>query len=501
MTLISRVLGFVRDQIIAGVFGASVASDAFFVAFKIPNFFRRLFAEGAFAQAFVPVFTRYRDGEDPRRIAGLVDALFGLMAVAVLATVVVGVLAAPVLVRLFAPGFMQQLAHYGLAVALLRLTFPYLFFISLTALFGSVLNTYGRFSVPAVTPALLNIAMIAAALLLAPRLDQPVMALAYGVLAGGVLQLALQFGAVLKIGLKPVPRLAFQHPGVRRILTLMAPALFGVSVGQINLLIDTLMASFLQTGSISWLYYSDRLVEFPLGLFGVALGTVILPHLARHHADGPTAHFSATLDWALRLVVLVTLPASVGLAVLAVPLVSTLFQYGTLTPHDVTMAARSLIAYASGLTGFMMIKILAPGFYARQDLRTPVKAATIAMLVNLVLNVALMFPLAHAGLALATSLSAGLNAALLLCALYRDGSYRPAAGWSRFLLQVLGATIVMAGVVWLAAGDTGAWLVRQAVDRALRLGLVLAAGGLAYGAALWGLGLRFERMAQPAGQV
>ena len=490
MTLISRVLGFVRDVVIARIFGAGIAADAFFVAFKIPNLFRRLFGEGAFSQAFVPVLTEYKTAGDQDEVVDLVGATAGVLTLILFFVVVLGVLGAPIFIAVFAPGFTVDAEKWELATLLLRITFPYLLFISVTALFGSLLNTYGRFALPALTPALLNIALIGAALVLAPRLEQPVVALAIGVFIGGILQFAVQFGAIMRLGVLRRVRVNFAHPGVRKILRLMGPALFGVSVGQINLMIDTLIASFLTVGSISWLYYSDRLMEFPLGVFGIALATVVLPSLSKQHADGDPETFSATLDWALRLVLIIGLPASLALAILAEPMLSTLFQYGALTEHDVTMAGRSLVAYSTGLTAFILVKVLAPGFYAKQDTRTPVRIGIIAMCTNIVLNLALVVPLAHGGLALATSLSAFLNAGLLLKALLANGSYRPRGGWTAYTLKVIAAAAIMCLVLLFMTVEQDLWTAEHAPGRALMLAQLIAAGAASYFVALFAFGVR-----------
>ena len=495
MTLISRILGFVRDVVIARLFGASLAADAFFIAFKIPNLFRRLFAEGAFSQAFVPVLAEFREADGDPAVSRLINATSGTLAVVLFIVVAVGVIAAPLLITVFAPGFLQETAKLDLATALLRLTFPYLLFISLTALAGAVLNTYGRFAIPAVTPALLNLALIGAALVLAPRLEQPVMALAVGVLVGGIAQLALQIVALWRLGFVPKPKVAFANAGVKKILRLMGPAMFGVSVAQINLMLDTLIASFLQTGSISWLYYSDRLVEFPLGIFGIALATVILPTLSARFSEGSSHSFSATLDWALRWVFLVGFPAAVGLAVLAAPMLSTLFQYGALAERDVIMASRSLVAYSGGLMGFIFIKVLAPGFFARQDTRTPVRIGIIAMSANMVMNLIFVFPLAHAGLALATTLSAYINAALLFAALRREGIYRSDTAWRPYLLRVVLAGGVMGLVLWWGTDPVSVWSAWDAWTRAGQLAMWVACGVAIYFSALWLSGLRPRDMA------
>ena len=496
MTLISRVMGFVRDVIIAKIFGASAAADVFFVAFKIPNLFRRLFAEGAFAQAFVPVLAEYREKHGEDAVGALIGAAGGTLGLVLMVVTALGVLAAPALIMVFAPGFIDEPDKAGLAADLLRLTFPYLGFISLTALAGSVLNTYGRFAVPAFTPVLLNVALISAALWLAPQLERPVMALAMGVLAGGVAQLLLQWAALVGLKLPIRPKVSFNHPGVRQILRLMGPAMFGVSVAQINLMLDTIIASFLETGSISWLYYSDRLIEFPLGVFGIALATVVLPTLSSQFSKNDGDEFAHTLNWALRWVFLIGLPAAVALALLAGPMLASLFGYGAMGERDVAMASRSLVAYSGGLLAFILIKVLAPGYFARQDTRTPVRIGIIAMVTNMVLNVLLVFPLAHAGLALATTLSACLNAGFLWRGLYQDGVYRAQTGWPVFLLRVALALMVMSGLlIWLVPVDVGLWLTWSMPERAIHLGGAVLGGAAVYFLTLAVCGLRPRHMA------
>jgi putative peptidoglycan lipid II flippase len=496
MTLISRVLGLVRDATIAAIFGASAATDAFFVAFKIPNLFRRLFAEGAFSQAFVPVLAAYKATASPDEVRRLLDVVFSRLALVLLGLTAAGILAAPVVISVFAPGFVGDPARFDLSVELLRLTFPYLLFIALTALLSGLLNTYGRFALPAVTPALLNLSFIGCTLWLAPHLAQPVHALGAAVLVGGALQLSLQVVAAWRMGF--LPRFTRRrHEGVRRILGLMVPALFGVSVAQINFLVDTLVASFMQQGSISWLYYADRLMEFPLGLFGIALGTVILPRLSEHHARNEHDHFSGTLDWALRAVFTLTIPSAVGLALLAGPILATLFQYGEFSERDVLMSARGLMAYSAGLTGFIMVKVLAPGYYARQDTRTPVKIGVIAMLTNAVLCVALGFSLSHAGLALATSVAAFVNAGLLLRGLLTNGVYRPGPGWGLFSARVVAACIAMGAYLAWAADDLPIWTGMTTLQRALELSALIGTALVIYVAVLWLLGLRPSHLVQP----
>ncbi|PCH60712.1 MAG: murein biosynthesis integral membrane protein MurJ [Gammaproteobacteria bacterium] len=494
MTFLSRILGFVRDVIIARIFGASLVADAFFVAFKIPNFLRRLFAEGAFSLAFVPVFSEYktqREEADVKRLADGVAASLGLI---LLVVTVIGVIAAPVLVTIFAPGFIGNEGKFELAVDMLRITFPYIFFISLTAFAGSILNSYGRFAIPAFTPVLLNISLIFAAIVLAPHFDRPIMALAWGVFIAGAAQLLFQLPFLAQIRMLPRPRRGADAEGVSRIKKMMLPALFGSSVAQINLLLDTLIASFLVTGSISWLYYSDRLVEFPLGVFGVALATVILPRLSQQHTLASPQQFSQTLDWALRWVVIIALPSTMGLMLLAEPMLVTLFQYGAFNEHDVTMAGRSLLAYSLGLGAFIMIKILAAGFYSRHDMKTPVKIAVITMAVNMVMNIILVFPLAHAGLALATSLSAWLNAGWLLYLLRRDGIYQSRSGWQWLLLRTFMATLSMAVVLFFLVPALSDWVGKLWYERGIALSLWLLLGAGVYLASLFLFGLRWRHV-------
>lgn len=494
MTLLSRILGFIRDMVVARIFGAGVGTDAFFIAFKIPNFMRRLFAEGAFAQSFVPVLSEYKTQREHDEVKRLADDVAGTFGAILLLITIVGVLAAPVVIAVFAPGFLDKPEKYDLATEMLRFTFPYIFFISLTAFAGGILNTYGRFGVPAFTPVLLNLVLIGCAVWLAPQMDEPIKALAWGVFFAGLAQLLFQLPFLAKIKLLPRPRWNRNNEGVQKIKKLMIPAIFGSSVAQINLLLDTLIASFLVTGSITWLYFSDRLVEFPLGVFGIALATVILPNLSQQHAAASTEAFSKTLDWALRWVLVVGTPAMVGLFVLAGPMLTTLFQYDAFSQHDAEMASRSLMAYALGLQGFILVKVLSPGFFARQDTKTPVKVGVIAMVANMVMNVILVFPLAHAGLALATSLSAFLNAGLLYRILRREGVYTPEAGWMKLMLQVLIANIAMAALLWWGAGDLQQWFEWDGLQRSMQLLLWIAAGGAVYFLVLLLSGVRFRQL-------
>ena len=489
MTLISRVLGFVRDMVIAVAFGASGATDAFFVAFKIPNFLRRLFAEGAFATAFVPVLSEYRETRSREEVKDLVDHVAGTLMGVLLLITTVGVLAAPWLVLGLATGFAGDEDKVTLAGDMLRITFPYLLFIALTALAGGVLNSYGRFAVPAFTPVLLNLCLIGAALWLAPELENPIVGLAWGVFLAGAAQLSFQLPFLWRLGLLPRPRWGWRHSGVRKIIALMLPTLFGSSVAQINLLFDVWLASFLVEGSISWLYYSDRLMEFPLGVLAIAIATVILPQLSRDHA-GRTGAFSRVMDWALRLMWLVGLPAALGLFLLAGPLLSTLFQHGEFTPGAVEMSALSLMAYALGLPAFMAIKVLAPGYFARRDTKTPVRIGLYAMGANMVLNLILVWPLDHVGLALATTLSAYLNAALLYRGLRRSGVYVPGRDWRAVMLRMTAALAAMGVLLYWGTPALEWWVEEGAWSRLWTLSAWIAAGAGVYSLSLALTGLR-----------
>ncbi len=500
-TMLSRVLGLVRDVVIAWAFGAGRDTDAFFVAFRLPNFLRRLFAEGAFSQAFVPILGEYKSQRSHQEVRELTAHVAGTLGAVLLLVTAVGVLAAPLLVMLFAPGFLENQDKYTLTVQMVRIAFPYILFVSLTAFAAGLLNTYGRFGVPAFTPVLLNLALIAAALWLAPLMAEPVTALAWGVLIAGFAQLAFQLPFLKRLGLLTVPRFARAHEGVRRIVRLMMPAAFGASVAQINLLVDTLIASFLVTGSVSWLYYSDRMVEFPLGVFAIAIATVILPNLSRHHAEEAAESFSDTLDWAMRWVVVVATPSALGLVLLAGPVLTTLFQYGAFSPRDVHMASLSLMAYATGLIGFMFIKVLAPGYFARQDTRTPVRVGIIALVANLILNLALVVPLKHAGLALATSLAALLNAGLLYRGLYRDGVHRPRSGWPGFLAKIAFANVIMVLFLWYLRGEPSLWIEADTTLRVVRLSLTVIGGAAVYALCLVAVGIRPAHLRAPSGSL
>ena len=463
-TMLSRVMGLARDVVFARVIGAEAFADVFFVAFKIPNFFRRLFAEGAFAQAFVPILGEYREQGSQAAVRSLISRVSGTLGLTLLLFTLVIVLAAPAMAAIFAPKwFFNDPLKFTATAEMLRITFPYLMFISMTGVAGGILNSYDRFAVPAFTPILLNISLIAAALIAAPMFEQPAFALAWGVLIAGILQFIFQIPFLLRIHMLPAPKVDWHHPGVRKILKLMGPAIFGVSVSQINLLLDTMLATFLPTGSVSWLYYSDRLSELPLGVFGVAIATVILPNLSRHHAASSTQEYSETLDWALKMILLIAVPASAALVLLAEPILVTLFYYGdVMTLRDMSMATLSLRAYALGLIAFMLIKVLAPGFFARQDMRTPVRIGIIAMVTNMVLNILFVVPLhfywqiGHLGLAAATSVAAFLNAILLYVYLKRSGVYVASGHWVGFFCRLSVAVGVMLVVLVVVSGPLDA---------------------------------------------
>jgi putative peptidoglycan lipid II flippase len=484
LTLASRIAGLVRELLIASTFGASALTDAFNVAFRIPNLLRRLFAEGAFSQAFVPVLAGMRASDGDEATKTLVNQIATVLAWALSLTCVIGVAGAPLLVWGMASGLKQTPEGFESAVVMTRWMFPYIGFMSMVALSAGILNTWRRFAVPAATPVLLNMAMIAAAYWGAPWFKsmgiEPIFALAGGVMVGGMLQLGVQIPALLKIGMLPRIgwrwssfRSAWAHPGTRRVITLMLPALLGVSVAQISLLINTQIASHLVTGSVSWLTYADRLMEFPTALLGVALGVVLLPQLAGAKGAEDGERYSQLLDWGLRLVVLLAVPSAVALYTFSTPLVAVVFHNGAFTDVDVQQSSVALMSYGVGLLGLVAIKVLAPGFYARQDTRTPVKIAIVVLVLTQVMNAVFVPYLAHAGLALSISVGAMLNALLLLVGLIRGGAYQPSPGWLRFGLQVVVASALMAaGLVW-ASGHFD-WLGFKEHHRLMRVGLVSA---------------------------
>lgn len=492
MTLLSRITGLARESLKATLFGAGAAMDAFEVAFRLPNILRRMFAEGAFSQAFVPILSEYQRQRGPDATRDLVGRVGALLALVLLGVTVLGVLAAPWLVYLLASGFAATPGKVELTAQMIRIVFPYILFVSLVSLAGSVLNVYRRFAIPAFTPVLLNLSIIGAAIFLSRYFDPPILALAWGVAIGGVAQLAFQIAPLARIGMLPRPRLDFRDEGVRRILLLMGPAVIGVSAAQISALINTQLAALLGDGRISWITFADRLMEFPSALLGVALGTVLLPSLSKHYADDNPAEYSALLDWGLRLAFMLALPAALALWLLSVPLVTTLYQYGKFGIDDVWQTRAALLGYTVGLTGFILVKILAPGFYARQHMRTPVTIAFVTVLVSLTFAVILMWPLGHAGLTLATSLGACVNAGALFWFLRRGGHYRPAPGWWLFLGKVAVALVVLAGVLYWLTSPAAVWFAAGLAERAARLAGLVAAGAAAYFATLFALGFRLS---------
>ncbi|MHB1122325.1 MAG: murein biosynthesis integral membrane protein MurJ [Ramlibacter sp.] len=506
-TLASRITGLVRELLMAATFGASGLTDAFNVAFRIPNLFRRLFAEGAFSQAFVPALAHSREQDGEAATRRLIDSVATALAWALLVTCIAGVAGAPVLVWALASGFQKNPDSFNAAVLMTRWMFPYIGFMSMVALSSGILNTWKRFAVPAATPVLLNLAMIAAAWLGAPwfaaRGIEPIYAMAAGVMLGGVLQLAVQIPALARLGQLPQIglgwsrlRAACADPGMRGVARMMLPALLGVGVAQVSLLINTQIASWLPTGSVTWLTYADRLMEFPTAMLGVALGVVLMPQLASARASGDAERYSAMLDWGLRLVVLLAVPSSIALLLFAQPLVATVYHYGAFTDSDVAQVSLALAGYGAGLLGLVAVKVLASGFYAARDIRTPVRIAIVVLVITQLLNVALVPTLKHAGLALSIGLGALINAGWLLAGLIRRGSYHPAPGWGRFGLQVLAASALLA-VFLLWAARSFAWVALRAQpwERIGLMAAMLAVSAAIYFAALWAGGVKLRQFA------
>jgi putative peptidoglycan lipid II flippase len=497
MTLLSRITGFARDTLIAIHFGAGATADAFFVAFRIPNLLRRLFAEGAFSQAFVPVLGEWRSRQGDEATRALAAKVQGILLASLLVITAIGVVAAPLLVYLVGSGFAKDAEKFELTVLLLRICFPYILFISLVSFAAGVLNTYGRFKAAAFAPVLLNVSFIAFILLAPGRFERPVVALAVAVFFGGLAQLAFLLVALSRIGMLVMPRWDPKDEGVIRILRLMGPAILGVSVAQISMIINTNIASHLGHGAVSWIYYADRLLEFPSALLGVALGTVLLPSLVRHHNSADAAAYSRLLDWGLWITLLLALPAAVALAMIAVPIISTLFWHGdAFTRHDVFMTRNALIAYSAGLAGLILVKVLAPGFYARQNIRTPVKVAIATLVVTQLLNLVFVPFLAHAGLALAISVGACFNAGWLWVLMLRSGAYRPEPGWGAFLFKLAVALYLMGGAIWYSMGRETSWFELPAGARAAKLAMVIVLGATAYFAALGVMGFRPRHFAR-----
>ncbi|EIA3184308.1 murein biosynthesis integral membrane protein MurJ [Vibrio parahaemolyticus] len=499
MTLISRVLGLVRDVVVANLMGAGASADVFFFANKIPNFLRRLFAEGAFSQAFVPVLTENHAQGDMDKTRELIARAAGTLGVIVSIVTVLGVLGSGVVTALFGFGWFLDWMHGGpaaekfeLASLMLKITFPYLWFITFVALSGAILNTLGKFAVSSFTPVFLNVMIILAAWFISPQMSQPEIGLAIGVFLGGLVQFLFQIPFLIKAGVMVKPKWGWRDPGVVKIRTLMIPALFGVSVSQINLLFDTFIASFLQTGSISWLYYSDRLLEFPLGLFGIAIATVILPALSRKHVDSQSEGFAHTMDWGVRMVTLLGIPAMLGLMALAKPMLMVLFMRGEFSPQDVHQASLSLLAYASGLLNFMLIKVLAPGYYSRQDTKTPVKYGIIAMVTNMVFNAIFAYFYGYVGLAIATALSAFVNMALLYRGLHIAGVYQITKRTVFFIIRLVIAGAAMVAAILWQLEEMSVWLEWSFAHRSGMLGTLIGLGAAVYLAVLFLTGVRLK---------
>ncbi|MCG9229840.1 murein biosynthesis integral membrane protein MurJ [Vibrio diabolicus] len=499
MTFISRVLGLVRDVVVANLMGAGASADVFFFANKIPNFLRRLFAEGAFSQAFVPVLTESHAQGDMDKTRELIARAAGTLGVIVSIVTILGVLGSGVVTAVFGFGWFLDWMHGGpaaakfeLASVMLKITFPYLWFITFVALSGAILNTLGKFAVSSFTPVFLNVMIILAAWFISPQMEMPEIGLSIGVFLGGLVQFLFQIPFLIKAGVMVKPKWGWRDPGVVKIRTLMIPALFGVSVSQINLLFDTFIASFLQTGSISWLYYSDRLLEFPLGLFGIAIATVILPALSRKHVDAQSEGFAQTMDWGVRMVILLGLPAMLGLMVLAKPMLMVLFMRGEFSPQDVHQASLSLFAYASGLLNFMLIKVLAPGYYSRQDTKTPVKYGIIAMVTNMVFNAIFAYFYGYVGLAIATALSAFVNMALLYRGLHIAGVYQITKRTVFFITRLVIAGAAMVAAILWQLEDMPVWLDWSFAHRSGVLGMLIGLGAVVYLVVLFLTGARLK---------
>lgn len=492
MTLISRVIGFLRDMLMAQYFGAGFATDAFNVAFKLPNLLRRVFAEGAFSQAFVPILAEYKTVRSHQDTREFVSYVMGLLAFVLLIITILGMTFAAVVIWITAPGFTDDPQKFGLTVELLRITFPYIFFISLASMIGGILNTWGLFSIPSFTPTILNISFITFIVLFRNYFDPSILTLAWATFCGGLLQLLFQIPFLKKIDMLIFPKLDFKNQAVWRVIKLMGPAIFAVSIAQISMVINTIYASFLPSGSISWMYYADRLMEFPTGVLGVALGTILLPSLSKHASSKNVAEFSKTMDWGVRLCLLLALPATVGIALTAKPLTMTLFMHGKFNLFDVDMTERALIAYAVGLLGLILVKVFGPGFYANQDIKTPVKVAIFVLICTQVMNLAFIGPLKHAGLALSIGLGACINASCLCYLLIKRKIYIPHSGFKTFFIKLLTAIIIMSIAVILSLRYLPLDFSGHTSIRVLSLIAVLIIAMVMYFGSLFALGFRVK---------
>lgn len=494
MTFISRIFGFIRDMVIAYFFGASHGLDAFILAFKIPNMMRRLFAEGAFSQAFVPIISEYKAKNSQEEVRSFIDNVAGCLFIVLVIVTFLGIIFAPFIIKAFAPGFDSNGVRVILAIDMLKITFPYMLLISLTAFLSGILNSYGKFAAPAFTPVFLNLSMIIAAIFFSEKFAQPEMVLAWGIIFGGIIQLLFQIPFLMKINLIPKPKINFNHPGVRRIMILMGPALLGAAVSQINSIIDTLFASFLQAGSISWLYFADRLMEFPLGIFGVGFATVVLPSLSREFTLTSKEKFSEILDWGIRWVLLTSVPAVAGLYFLAGPLIVTLFKSGKFSINDVMMSKNCLMAYSLAVVGIMLAKVFSCAFYARQDIKTPVKIAVFVIICNIVLNAILIGTLQHVGLALSTSISSSINACMLFFILNKRGIYTLSKGSLAFFARILFATIMMIFIINNLTPSLDDWMSWGLVYRGIILIPLVLLSVFIYVITLFSTGLRSKHV-------
>ncbi|XZQ55501.1 MAG: murein biosynthesis integral membrane protein MurJ [Arsenophonus sp.] len=496
ITILSRVLGFIRDAIITRFFGADSSTDAFFVAFKLPNLLRRIFAEGAFSQAFIPILAEYKNKQDVDDTRTFISYISGLLILILTIVILVEILIAPWIIYITAPGFINTPDKFNLTVHLLRITFPYIFLISLVSLAGAILNSWNRFSIPAFAPIFLNISMIISILLLTPYFKPPIIALAWGVFIGGILQLLYQLPFLQNINMLVLPRISFCNKGVYRVIKLMSSSIIGVSVSQISLIINTIFASFLQSGSVSWIYYADRLIEFPTGVLGVALGTILLPSLAKSFSNGDHKEYQRLMDWGLRLSFLLVLPCAIALIILAQPLTVSLFQYGNFTSYDALMTQRALIAYCIGLIGLIIVKVLASGFYSRQDIKTPIKIAIITLILTQLMNFIFIGPLKHVGLALSIGLAACFNALMLYWQLRRKKIFIPLFGWRKFFFKLFSALIIMISVLLMVLNFMPIWENGDMLMRIIRLLSVVFLGIITYFAALFLFGFRLRDFLQ-----
>lgn len=491
LTLISRIAGFMRENVFAIVFGATGQMDAFVIAFRIPNFLRKIFAEGAFSQAFIPVLTEVKVQKTHEELSALIARVSGTLGAILILVSLIGVFCSQGWATIFAPSYLHQPEKFNLLNHLLKIMFPYIFFIALTGLYSSVQNVFNRYSVPAATPLILSVCMGWAAVSLTPYFpNSPITAVAYGVLLAGVLQLIVQLPFIWNLRLFSRPKWAWHDPYVRRIVKMMLPALFGVSVAQIGMLVDSMYATFLPTGSVSWLYYADRLMQFPLGVFGIALATVVMPHLSKQVAGSNMEEFKRSIDWSLKLIFLIALPCAVGLAVLSGPILVTLFEYGKFNYQDMLMTKETLWAFSFGLFFFIMVKIAVSAFYSRQDMKTPMKVGILSVITNIILNSILIFPLRHVGLALATSIAAMVNTLTLLVILRRQKMLVFGRGWGKLLIACISANIAMAVVIFILQGDLMHWVNWHAWDRALHLAYLIIGGAIVYFGVLLLLGIR-----------